>query len=92
MEIFSQPGLVEIPEQPPSPKTAVSAGPPKLRSVNREQTMLATICVEELIPVDHKARAIWDLVGKMDLSRFAEPLQTVVGCAGRPAGDPRVCG
>ncbi len=52
--------------------------------------MLATICVEELIPADHKARAIWELVGKLDLSRFAEPLQTAVGCAGRPAWDPHL--
>jgi transposase len=90
MEHSSQPALVEIPEQPPQQKQTGPGGPPKLKSVNREQTTMAVIYVEELIPADHKARAIWELVGKMDLSRFAEPLQTKLGCAGRPAWDPHL--
>jgi transposase len=48
------------------------------------------VLFEELIPADHKARAIWDLVGRMDLSRFTESLRTTAGCAGRPAWDPRL--
>jgi len=87
METPSQPVLVDIPEQPvqqkPQPK-----GQPKLRTVDRQQTMMATICVEELISADHKARAIWRLVEKMDVSRFMEPLRTSQGCVGRPAWDP----
>jgi len=51
---------------------------------------MAMICVEELIGADHKARAIWDLVGRMDLSRFSEPLRTVQGSAGRPAWDRQI--
>jgi transposase len=46
--------------------------------------------VEELIPADHKARAIWDLVGRMELSRFTETLRTTTGCAGRSAWDPQL--
>jgi transposase len=45
------------------------------------------VLFEELIPADHKARAIWDLLGRMDLSRFTESLRTTAGCAGRPAWD-----
>src|SRR5437867_12066500 len=85
----SQPVLVEIPEQPTQQKPVLK-GQPKLRTVNREQTMLATIYVEELIAADHKARAMWQLVGQMDLSRFMEPLRTTQGCAGRSAWDPRL--
>jgi transposase len=48
------------------------------------------VLFEELIPAGHKARAIWDLVGRMDLSRFTESLRTTAGCAGRPAWDPRL--
>lgn len=85
-----QPALLEIPEQPEQPRTTPPQGVPKLRLVDRQQTTMATIFVEELIPADHKARAIWELVGRMDLSQFMQPLRTTVGEAGRPAWDPRL--
>ena len=61
-----------------------------MRTVDRQQTMLASIYVEELIPAEHKARAIWQLVEQLNLSRFLEPLRTSQGCAGRPAWDPHL--
>jgi transposase len=90
MDLSCQPILVDFPEQPAQPQQAGPKGQPKLRSVNRQQTTMAVVYVEELIPADHKARAIWDLAGRMDLSGFSEPLRTTVGCAGRPAWDPRL--
>ena len=77
--------LVDIPEQPARPTPPTVHGELKLRSVNRQQSILAQIWVEELIAYDHKARAIWELVERMDLSRFTEPLRTTQGCAGRAA-------
>jgi hypothetical protein len=79
--------LLDIPEQPPQPKQAEAKGRPKLRFVDRQQTTMATIHVEELIPSDHKARAIWELAGRMDLGRFCARPQAV------PAGPlgTRVC-
>ena len=90
---MEQTKLLELTERPPD-ETA-GARPdrtltPKLRTADRAQTMLAQICVEELIAADHKARAIWDLAGRLDLERFAESLRTQAGCAGRPAWDPRL--
>jgi transposase len=89
MDAPSQAVLLDIPEQPaeskPQPK-----GTPKLKTVNRLQTTMATIYVEELIAADHKARAIWQLSGTMDLSRFCDALRTAVGCVGRAAWDPRL--
>jgi len=87
MDAPSQAVLIDIPEQPAQQKPEPKA-PPKLRTVNRLQTILAHICVEELIAPDHKARAIWQLVERMDLSRFCEPLRTTLGGAGRAAWDP----
>src|SRR5579864_552920 len=89
MDAACQAVLLAIPERVEEQKCAPK-GPAKLRTVNREQTMLATIYVEELIPADHKARAIWQLVERLDLSRFREPLRTTQGCAGRPAWDPHL--
>src|SRR5258708_40281544 len=88
MPVPDQPMLVDIPEQPARQTPPAAHGELKLRSVNRQQSILAQIWVEELIAYDHKARAIWELVERMDLSRFTEPLRTTQGCAGRPAWDP----
>ena len=82
--------MLDIPEQPAQPSKPPASGEVKLKTVNREQKMMAVIDVEELIPADHKARAIWELVGRMDLSKFSQRLRTTPGCAGRPAWDPRL--
>src|ERR1035441_1552449 len=39
---------------------------PRLKRVNREQMLLRAVNVEQLIPDDHPARAIWKLVGRLD--------------------------
>jgi len=70
--------------EPPPPENL------KLRVPNRDQLSWARIDLEELIPGDHKARAIWHLTGKLDLTRFREGLCTVKGDAGRAAWDPRL--
>src|ERR1700692_1494241 len=88
-----QPNLLELPERPfERAEDSVSAGKviPKLRTVDRTQTMMANIYVEELIPADHKARAIWELAGRLQLDRFEEALKTRAGSAGRPAWDPQL--
>ena len=90
MDLSSQPILIDIPEQPPQDQPEPPRGKAKLRTVDRQQTTLGIIYVEELIPPDHKARAIWDLTGRLDLSGFTEALRTAQGCPGRPAWDPRL--
>ena len=90
MDLSSQPILIEIAEQPPQDQPEAARGKAKLRTVNRQQSTFGIIHVEEVIPADHKARAIWDLAGRLDLSGFIEPLRTAQGCAGRPAWDPRL--
>jgi transposase len=89
MDVSSQEKLVDIPEQPDHQKPPTK-GQPKLMEVNRQQTMMAMIYVEELIGPDHKARAIWQLVERFDLKRFSESLRTAKGCAGRPAWNPQL--
>jgi len=43
------------------------AGIPRLVSINRQQLVLRSIDVEKLINEDHCVRAIWGLVGRLDL-------------------------
>lgn len=62
----------------------------RIKPVNRQQTMLRVIDVEELIAEDHAARAIWEFVGRLDLSQFYEDIEVVEGGAGRSAFDPQL--
>lgn len=89
MEPVSQAVLLEIPEQPGSTSRPVTAAV-RLRTVNREQNMFANICIDELIPANHKARAIWELTERLDLGRFEEPIKSRKGNAGRAAWDPQL--
>ena len=83
MEQDSQAVLLEIPEQAAVEQGVERGGRAKLKTIQRDQTMLVQIWLEELIGADHKARAIWELTGRLDLSRFEEPLKTRVGAVGR---------
>ncbi len=63
---------------------------PRLRVVNRQQMLMRTIDVDALIAEDHPARAIWELVGELDLSSYYDAIEAVEGVAGRPALDPHM--
>ena len=65
----------------------------RLKVVDRAQLLLLllrTVDVERLIPEDHPARAIWEFVGRLDLSGYTEQVRSVAGGAGRPAFDPQL--
>ncbi len=66
------------------------SAPRKLKPIDRSQGVLRAIVVEQLIGMDHKARAIWALSGELDLSGFLEGIASLEGERGRPATDPRV--
>lgn len=78
---------------PPEPSNVVSdpdPGVPRFQPVNRAQLQFRMVDVEALIPEDHPARAIWEFVGTLDLSQFAEQIRAVEGHAGRPPYDPQL--
>jgi transposase len=62
----------------------------RLKAIDRKQLVLRPVDVERLIEDDHPARAIWELVGQLDLSRYYAPIKVVEGDAGRSATDPRL--
>ena len=65
-------------------------GKARLRKPNRAQMVMAMIDVEELVAADHPVRGIWELVGSLDLSKYAEQIKAVEGGAGRPPWDPQL--
>jgi transposase len=86
------PGMPSAPERGDggnSDKGEVSSEA-RLKVVDRKQLLFRTVDVERLIEEDHPARAIWEFVGQMDLSRYTEQVRSVAGGAGRPAFDPQL--
>jgi transposase len=63
---------------------------PRLKLINRQQLVMRPMDVEQLVAEDHEVRAIWEFVGRLDLSRYYEEVEAVEGEAGRPAFDPRL--
>ncbi len=63
---------------------------PLIRYVNRQQMSWRAVDVEHLIGEDHPARAIWALVGRLNLSAFYQAIESSVEEGGRPAFDPQL--
>ena len=63
---------------------------PLIRPINRQQMSWRAVDVEQLIPEDHLARAIWKLVGGLDLRGFYEGIESNGEEGGRPAIDPQL--
>src|ERR1700680_5113362 len=63
---------------------------PLIRFVNRQQMSWRAVDVEKLIGEDHPARGIWALVGRLDLGRFYQDIESSAEEGGRPAFDPQL--
>jgi transposase len=62
----------------------------KLKPVDRSQMRMLTVEVDKLVEPDDPVRAIWEFVGRMDLSLFYEAIRSREGQGGCSAYDPRV--
>ena len=71
-------------------ESEVVEGEVRLRTANRDQTLMSACVIDELIPIDHRARAIWELLGEYDLTAFVAGSRSRGSNAGRPQTDPRV--
>jgi len=82
--LFELPPPVE-PEQRPRIKPR-----PRVLTPNREQVELRAVDLEGLLPMDHRARIVWQFVEGLDLSVLYDSIQAVEGGSGHPATDPRI--
>ena len=88
-----QAALVEgLEQRPPTPSPSL---PPvqrkvRLKPVDRQQVCLRVIDPDRLVEEDHPVRALWDLLGRLDLSPFCEGIKAVEGKPGRDCSDPQV--
>lgn len=65
-------------------------GKPRLERANRQQVAIHYAALDDLLPEDHRARLVWEMVESYDLSRFYARIEAIEGEAGRPAIDPRL--
>ncbi len=63
---------------------------PRVKPVDRSQLSWQMLDVERLIELEHPARAVWELVGRLKLDGFYAPIEAVEGAAGRTPWDPRL--
>ena len=65
-------------------------GRPRFQAINRQQMVLRTVDVEQLLEPDHLARAIGEMAGRLDWTPYTVAVRAVEGVAGRSLTDPRL--
>lgn len=63
---------------------------PRIHTAQRNQVEWRTVHLDGVIPPGHRARVIWRVVERLDLSAFYAEIRSRSGQAGRPATDPAV--
>ena len=63
---------------------------PRLVTAVRNQSEIREICLDGMLPEDHRVRHLWTFVESADLSGFLSRIKSVEGNSGRPATDPRI--
>lgn len=94
---MQQEQLIDIPEQPERPLLAELPSQPasepvprlKLRPADRSKLVLTAIALEDVLPANHKARAIVALIERVDTQAFYTGIRTLEGKAGRSMRDPK---
>ena len=77
-------------EAPAKQEFETRVGKPRYEVIDREQLCWRPIDIERLIGAEHPARAVWEFIGRLDLSRYQEEARAVEGQAGRPGWEPRL--
>lgn len=67
-----------------------TAAAPRMKSPDRSQIDPNPKRIDDLIPRDHPARLVWELVQGLDLTPLYARIKAVAGHAGRPPIDPRI--
>jgi transposase len=62
----------------------------RLRLPERSQIEMRFECADDLIPQEHPARLVWEVVQSLDLSKFYEPIKASENSSGRDATDPKL--
>lgn len=88
---MTQTPLPNMPEpvEPPAPPTTTRAIA-RVRRPVRNQLEWVERDLDQALPPDHPARAVWGLLESMDLEAFYAEIRALVDRPGQPASDPEV--
>jgi transposase len=75
-----------LPEHPAPERTYQD----KPRMAERRQVELRAICLDDLVPTDHRVRMVWTFVEGLDVSALVAAVKAVEGRPGHPPADPRI--
>ena len=67
-----------------------STGAARLRTAERRQVTLRAVCLDELVPEEHRVRMVWRFVEGLDLTVLLAGIKAVEGRPGHPPADPRI--
>ena len=76
--------------QAPVVELVVAAVPPRLRRPERMQGEMRVASLDQLLPLDHMVRVVWDYVSGVDVTPLVQQIKAVPGQPGRDATDPRL--
>jgi transposase len=68
----------------------VSAVRARVKRPHRDQIQWRDASLDELVPKDHRVRAVWAYVDSLDLTPLYEKIRAVEGGVGRDAADPKI--
>jgi transposase/ribosomal protein L34 len=68
----------------------VSAVRVRVQRPHRDQVQWRDASLEQLVPKDHRVRAVWAYVNSLDLTPLYRKIQAVEGGVGRDAVDPKI--
>lgn len=86
----TQQTLLEMPEANSASTSPTLPRRARLKEPCRDQLVFSAVDLEMLIPQEHLARAIWDLVQQLPTVEFLKDNKSVEGHAGRPRISPRM--
>src|SRR5213594_202544 len=73
-----------------APTSEPDRGRPRVQRPNRAQLEWRAVDLDGLLPVDHRARVVWEFVEGLDLTPLYTPILAVEGHAGRAPIDPAI--
>lgn len=68
----------------------VSAAQARIKRPHRDQIQWQDASLDQLVPKDHRVRAVWAYVDSLDLTPLYQKIRAVEGGVGRDAVDPKI--
>ena len=68
----------------------VSAVRARVKRAQRDQIQWRDASLDQLVPKDHRVRAVWAYVDSLDLTALYQKIRAVEGGVGRDAADPKI--